>query len=54
MLNKKVKLEIKSNYEGEVSDTIKQRLETLISEEINKCSKEFYRDIDVTLSLDIK
>lgn len=55
MLNKKsVKLEISTNYGGEISEVIKERLNLVISQEIEKCSKEFYRDIDVKLSLDIK
>ena len=55
MLNKKsVKLEISTNYGGEISETIKERLHVVVAEEIEKCSKEFYRDIDVKLSLEIK
>lgn len=54
MLDKKIKLEVKSNYGGEVSDTIKERIENILSEEIEKCSKEFFRDIDIKLEINVK
>lgn len=54
---KKRKLQIvtvETSADVNVNEIVKERIENAIKEEVDKCSKEYYRTISVDFSADIK
>lgn len=54
-MNKKVKAKnlssVKTSLEFDVKETITKRVEEAINEEVNKCSKDFHRNLDVLFTV---
>lgn len=54
-MNKKVKAKnlssVKTALEFDVKETITKRVEEAINEEVNKCSKDYHRNLDVLFTV---
>lgn len=50
----KVTVEIKTGEDFCVQDLIKAKVETALQEVVNQCSKEYYRNIEATVTLNLE
>ena len=54
MIKKSIKTIVKTESELDVKEMITRRIEKAIQEEINKCSQEYYRNVEVNIELVIE
>lgn len=51
--NNKIIVSVETTAECDVKEKVKERIEKVLQEEVNQCSKDYFRSIKATVSLNL-
>lgn len=52
--NNKIMIQLETTSECDVKEQIKDRIEKTLQEEINQCSKDYFRNIKIAITLNLE